>query len=199
MALRFGEYRESVDMDFLVSEIAHYRELRQHINNHGGIDAILQPGAWGITQLRPIRADQYGIRTVLSVADQPIKFEIILEGRIQLEAPSEKDHVSGIATLTQLDMAASKLLANADRWADAGVFSRDIIDLAMMQPSKPMLRQAISKAQCAYGNSILSALEDALDNLQNRQGWLERCMEMLAIQRPKALLWQRLRQLRKYQ
>jgi len=32
-------------------------------------------------------------------------------------------------------MATSKLLANSDRWADEGVFNRDVIDLAMMQPS----------------------------------------------------------------
>ena len=31
-------------------------------------------------------------------------------------------------------MTASKLLANSDRWADDGVFSRDLIDLAMLQP-----------------------------------------------------------------
>ncbi len=29
MALRYGEYRESVDIDFLVSDIASYRTLRQ--------------------------------------------------------------------------------------------------------------------------------------------------------------------------
>lgn len=28
MALRYGEYRESVDIDFLVSDVASYRELR---------------------------------------------------------------------------------------------------------------------------------------------------------------------------
>jgi hypothetical protein len=29
MALRYGEYRESVDIDFLVSDLAGYREMRQ--------------------------------------------------------------------------------------------------------------------------------------------------------------------------
>jgi hypothetical protein len=29
-------------------------------------------------------------------------------------------------------MVTSKLLANADQWADASFFSRDVIDLAMM-------------------------------------------------------------------
>lgn len=48
-------------------------------------------------------------------------------------------------------MATSKLLANSDRWGDDGVFSRDLIDLAMMRPSLGLLRQAVAKAEQAYG------------------------------------------------
>ena len=51
-------------------------------------------------------------------------------------------------------MATSKLLANSDRWMDDGVFSRDLIDLAMMAPALPLLRQAVAKAEQAYGTSI---------------------------------------------
>jgi len=39
-----------------------------------------------LTQTRDVRADQYGIRTMLLEADQPIKFEIVLEGRIAKES-----------------------------------------------------------------------------------------------------------------
>ena len=62
--------------------------------------------------------------------------------------------VCGVATLTPLDAAASKLLANSDRWRDDGVLSRDLIDLAMMAPPKALLRQAIAKAEGVYGPSI---------------------------------------------
>ena len=34
-ALRYGEYRESVDMDFLVSEVASYRYLRNLVRVQG--------------------------------------------------------------------------------------------------------------------------------------------------------------------
>jgi hypothetical protein len=35
IALRYGEFRESVDMDFLVSDTAGYRNLRQNIKKEG--------------------------------------------------------------------------------------------------------------------------------------------------------------------
>lgn len=197
IALRFGEYRESVDIDFLVSDLGHYRNLRQLLTGTDGINALLQPGKPLLTQLRDIRADQYGIRTMLSVDGQPIKFEIVLEGRIKFAVPTAKDVVCGISTLTILDMAASKLLANSDRWADDGVFSRDLIDLAMMQPKLPLLRQAIDKAESAYGQAIRVDLEKAIYQLQHRQGLLERCMQAMAMTLPKALVWQRVRNLHK--
>jgi hypothetical protein len=134
---------------------------------------------------------------MLSVAGLLIKFEIVLEGRIHLAAPTAKDVVCGISTLTVLDMTASKLLANSDRWADDGVFSRDLIDLAMLQPRLPLLRQAIAKAEAAYGQAIRVDLGKAIHQLQQRQGWLERCMQAMAMTLPKALVWQRVRNLHK--
>lgn len=196
IALRFGEYRESVDIDFLLSDVTHYRSLRQLLMGTGGINTILLPGQ-SLAQVRGIRADQYGIRTILSVDGQPIKFEIVLEGRIELAAPTAKDDVCGIATLTVLDMLASKLLANSDRWADDGVFSRDLIDIAMMQPRLPLLRQAIAKAESAYGQAVRVDLEKAIHLIQQRQEWLEHCMQAMSMTLPKALVWQRLRNLHK--
>lgn len=197
IALRFGEYRESVDIDFLLSDVTHYRSVRQLLMGTSGVNAILLPGQPSLAQVRDIRADQYGIRTVLSVDGQPIKFEIVLEGRIELATPAAKDVVCGIATLTVLDMLTSKLLANSDRWADDGVFSRDLIDIAMMQPRLPLLRQAIAKAEAAYGQTVRVDLEKAIHLIQQRQGWLEHCMQAMSMTLPKALVWQRLRNLHK--
>lgn len=197
IALRFGEYRESVDIDFLVSDVASYRALRQVLTGPAGFAGLLRAGSAAFIQTRECRADQYGIRTSLLVADQPIKFEIVLEARIALETPNASDEVCGIATLSTLDLATSKLLANADRWSDDGVFSRDVIDLAMMRPALPLLRQAVTKAEQAYGQAICRDLEKAIDKLQTRHGWLERCMQAMAITLPKAVLWQRIRALRR--
>lgn len=195
MALRFGEYRESVDLDFLVSDITCYRNLRQLLTGAGRIGAIVREGVEPLLQQQEIRADQYGIRTVLDVAGQPIKFEIVLEGRIELSPPDGGDEVCGIATLTPLDMAAGKLLANSDRWADDGVFNRDVIDLAMMRPSLNLLRRSVAKAETAYGQAILGDLKKAIDRLQQKQDWFERCMAALAMTQPKALVWKNIRSL----
>ena len=197
ITLRYGEYRESIDIDFLVSDIASYRNLRQLLTDASGIAAIVREGTAPLAQTREIRADQYGIRTMLQVADQSIKFEIILEGRIELDPPGASDEICGIATLTPLDMAASKLLANSDRWNDDGVFNRDIIDLAMMNPSLELLRSAVAKAETAYGQAIREDLEKAIKRMQDRHDWLERCMQVMAMNLPKAVVWQQIRKLRR--
>ncbi|ALO46387.1 hypothetical protein PS2015_1736 [Pseudohongiella spirulinae] len=62
-----------------------------------------------------VHPDQYGIRTIVNVFDVPIKFEIIREVRIGLDTSGGDDNVCGVPTLTVVDMAASKLLANSDR------------------------------------------------------------------------------------
>lgn len=195
IALRYGEYRESVDIDFMVSDVQGYRAMRQLLTGQQGIAAIVREGSLPLEQARGIRADQYGIRTMLQMGEQAIKLEIVLEGRIEFATPGPADEICGIATLTPLDMAASKLLANSDRWNDDGVFNRDLIDLAMMSLPLPLLRKAVAKAEQAYGQSIRADLAKAIDRLQNRQGWAERCMQVMAVDSPKALLWQKLRAL----
>ena len=197
IAMRHGEYRESVDIDFLVSDSEGYRALRDLLKGPGGIAALQSDGGFPLVQTREIRVDQYGIRTMLLVDNQSIKFEIVREGRIELAPPGTMDQLCGIATLTPLDMATSKLLANSDRWNDDGVFNRDLIDLAMMNPALPLMRQAIAKAESAYGAAIRNDLAKAIDTLQNRHGWLERCMQVMAMEMPKALLWQQVRKLRR--
>jgi Nucleotidyl transferase AbiEii toxin, Type IV TA system len=197
IAMRYGEYRESVDIDFLVSDAGCYRNLREMLTGPQGIQAVMREGGAPLMQVREMRADQYGIHTMLLVDNQPIKFEIVREGRIEIAPPSSTDELCSIATLTPLDLATSKLLANSDRWNDDGVFSRDVIDLAMMSPPLPLLQQAVSKAEQAYGESILRDLGKAIDALQTRNGWLERCMQVMAMSLSKAQLWQRVRALRR--
>ena len=197
MALRFGEYRESIDMDFLVSNLESYRQLRQKLTGDEGFAGLLRPDGERFRLAREIRADQYGIRTALLLDESLIKFEIVLEARIQIEAATGKDKVCGISTLTLLDMATCKLLANADRWSDDGVFSRDVIDLAMMSPKLPLLRKAVQKAQGAYGLAITRDLVRAIERLQHRQDWLERCMQVMGMALPKAVLWSKIRALRR--
>lgn len=195
MALRYGEYRESVDIDFLVSRVDGYRHLRQRLTGPDGMRSITRTGH-ALNQTREVRADQYGIRTMLQVDDVSIKFEIVLEGRIELEAPGPHDRQCGVATLTPLDMVTSKLLANSDRWRDDAVMSRDLIDLAMMTPPKALLKQALAKAQGAYGDSVAADLARAVEDLRTRPHRLDQCMQAMAMTTvSKAVLWARIRSL----
>ena len=193
MALRYGEYRESMDIDFLVSDLAGYRDLRQMLANVRDFLPIARKGI-EIKLAREVRADQYGIRTQVRSGESTIKFEIVLEARIDLAAPNDRDHVCGIQTLAPIDLAAQTLLANADRWADDSVYSRDLIDLAMMRADRRLLELACVKAEGAYGNSVRSSLSQAVDVLETRRGRLEHCMTALSVDGvTRAQLWQAIR------
>lgn len=196
IVLSHDEYRESIDIDFLVSDRAGYRALRQLMKSQSGINAIVRKGV-KLALAHEVRADQYGIRTMLAIGKNEIKFEIVLEGRIEIEQPKASDCICGIHTLTALDMATTKLLANSDRWADDGVFSRDLIDLAMLNLPGRLWTQALEKAQAAYGKSIQRDLTHAIKQLMGRPGRLEECMAALKIDDfPAALLWKHIRRLR---
>lgn len=197
MALRYGEYRESVDIDFLVSDLAGYRALRQLLTGLAGLSALVRPGAV-LIPARELRADQYGLRTLVREGGMAIKFEIVLEARIAFDTPGPGDAIAGVAALTPLDSAARKLLALADRWRDDSVFSRDVIDLAMMKPTKPLLRAAIAKAAAAYGDSIESSLSKAVQDLRERLHRLDACMGAMQMTTlSKAQLWAHIKALEK--
>ena len=55
------------------------------------------------------------------------------------------------------------------------------------------LRQAVAKAEGAYGKSVLSDLAKAVHRVKTRHDWLERCMQVMAVNVPKALLWKNIR------
>jgi drug/metabolite transporter (DMT)-like permease len=196
IALSWGELRESVDIGFLVSHTPGYRAVRQLLSGPEGFAALARPGAV-LRQTREIRTNQYGIRTMLDSPGVGIMVEIVLEARMTLQPPAADDQVCGIASLTPLDLAASKLLANVDRWAEDGVFSRDLIDLAMMQPRKDLLLQAAAKAQEAYGIAVERSLHKAVDYLQRRQGRLSQCLRAMQVDVPAALVLQRIKTLAK--
>ncbi len=196
IALSCGEFRESLDIDFLVSDRAGYSALRQRVTGPAGLNSIARPGA-GLKSAAEVRADQYGVRTMVEVERVQIKLEFVAEGRVDLERPGPNDRICGLACLTRVDMATTKLLANSDRWADDAVSSRDLIDLAMLQLPRPLLTRALAKATSAYGSSVERDLSKAIARLAERAGRLEQCMSALKIEHvPRAVLWKRIKRLK---
>ena len=195
IVLRRGEYRESVDIDFLVSDIAAYRELRKQLQEPQVLEQLFGIGRGPLIKLPEVRADQYGVRTRLPLANGGIKFEIVFEARILFDVPATDDVVGGVSTLTEIDLAASKLLANVDRWPDAGVFSRGIIDLAMLDLKKHESHMALAKAESAYGDAVVRDVNKAVANLQNHPDRLSKCLAALSMNVPAALMLDRLKRL----
>ena len=75
IVLRLGEYRRSLDVDFLCSSTDGYMKLRNAVAGSG-------PGALFVEEVRSAREarmDQYGVRMFLMHRIQPLKLEIIRE------------------------------------------------------------------------------------------------------------------------
>ena len=178
IALSLGEFRESVDIDFIVSSVEGYRELRSLVNAEGFPALLTRP----LPLRRDVKIDQYGIRCALDVdGDRPIKFEIVFEGRVALADPLPEDRIDGVWTLAMEDKVATKLMANSDRWADDGVWSRDLIDLAMLTQGGTANTAGVNKARRAYGDSVLRDFEKARARVLERDGWLGTCMKRMGM------------------
>ena len=130
---------------------------------------------------REPRVDQYGIRCAVGIDEVPVKFEIVFEGRISLADPLPDDRICGVWTMTLEDLTATKLMANADRWADDSTMSRDLIDLAMLVEGGNVPVAGVEKARGAYGTSIDSSFAKARERLLDRPGRLHQCMARMGM------------------
>lgn len=145
----------------MCSSVDGYRELRSAVQASGARGIFAGP----ISTIREFRCDQYGLRAVLSLQDQPIKFEIVLEGRISLDGAL--DPKLGCPTLSLTDQCAEKLLANSDRCYDPAVCYRDAFDLGMLVIGNGgiMPEAAIAKSVVAYGDDIWRKLRWVVSRL----------------------------------
>lgn len=186
IALALDEYRESEDIDFLCSDLAGYRALRGTIGERS-LGAILPAPPAGIVFLRDVRADQYGIRTMIGVDGEPVKFEIILEARIGIAPISEKDFA--VPVLDRETCFAEKWLANADRWNDNAVLSRDAIDLAFMLKAwgEDEARAGAARAVAAYGKTVRTTALGACAKLRTDALHRASCVKDLHISDTKSL------------
>jgi hypothetical protein len=176
IALRCGEYRLSRDVDFLCASREGYRKLREVVFDHG-LSGLF---TGEVKALRPLRADRYGIRAVVEVEGVPVKLEIVSEGRIPLSGVD--DGSLPVARLTDEDLVAEKLLANADRYLDDSALGRDALDLIVLQHHLGALPEsAKEKARAAYGGAIDRALERGLQRLRDNPEQLERALDTLDV------------------
>ena len=177
IVLELNEYRESADIDFLCSDRDGYRELRSTI----APDSLGAIASAPIELLRDVRADQYGIRTVLRIDDEPIKFEIVNEARIDLSGVLiDRLHVP---CLDRASCFAEKVLANDDRGLDESVSNRDVIDIAYMIEAwgTRAFVDGVSKARDAYGKGAEASLRASAQRLLEKKTYFKKCVTSLGI------------------
>jgi Nucleotidyl transferase AbiEii toxin, Type IV TA system len=183
ISLDLGEYRTSNDIDFICALGSDYRKLRNAISDSPG-ERLRQRNHHILLkdnsdlEIARFTADQYGIRMAIVVDGIPIKTEIIAEARFELDSPRQPSW-SPVECLSITDCFTSKLLANADRYADPSVHSRDLIDLAFLRNDRPIPPLAIEKAEAAY--QVMSPLNAALTQFQANADLRFHCYENLAI------------------
>lgn len=178
IVLLHGEYRLSLDVDFLCADVDGYRELRNLISENNA-SALFGPD---VKVAREFRSDQYGIRGYLSLADQPIKFEIVREARIPLEGSIVEG--LGVPVLSAESQFAEKLLANADRCLDKSAAYRDAIDLGyLIEETGGLPSGAIQVAERAYGKDVLQSVGKVLAQLA-RPNEVEHAAATLRMQPP---------------
>lgn len=176
LALDFGEYRWSKDVDFIASVPTEgYKYLRTVIFD-GGYKALFRD--LSKIQIGRGTTDQYGIRMIVSVEDISIKTEIIAETRFQLDPPRYPEW-SPVPCLSLNDCFTSKLLSNSDRYMDDSVESRDLIDLAILRLQSSIPQSSIDKAEKAY--EVIRPLKNAIKRFQEKTDYREKCFLSLKL------------------
>ena len=161
IALALGEYRESRGMDFLCATREGFKKLRETITQES-LGAI----AWRPLHLaREVRADSDGICTFVAVGEYKVKFEIVLEARIELAGAL--DPLFNVPTPDIEYTIAEKFLANTDRGLDASTSFSDLVDLAFLAASRGQqeIRQGLLIAEGAYGTAVRRHLTLVLDQV----------------------------------
>lgn len=178
LAMTYGEYRESRDVDFLCSSRAGFRSLREQVTQ-----VSLGRIASGTLKLaREVRADRDGIRTFFNVDGTRLKFEILLEARIDLDG--ELSSLFQVPTLSRECAIAEKFLANADRGMDESIMFRDLVDLAFaaVHAGKPALSSGLALAEQAYGSAVRRSLKLAIDAFRENRARAKVSIDSLGIE-----------------
>ncbi len=180
LAMSHGEYRESRDVDFLVSSTKGLRKLRETLSDRS-LGKLFKRR---IFLEREVRAERDAIRTFVKESETaaPIKFEIIVEARIDLDG--KIDRTLGVPVLSLTCAIAEKLLANADRGRAKEHRARDVIDLAFvsLKARAADFESAFRIAEAPYGRVVVRELDEVLKMLRLDAKFRAQCVSDLMIE-----------------
>ncbi|MBT2143281.1 MULTISPECIES: nucleotidyl transferase AbiEii/AbiGii toxin family protein [unclassified Rhodanobacter] len=173
ITLKLGEYRESVDINFLCSDKDGYRLLRNAITPPTLGAALRSP----VKHLRDVRTQRDKISTFLEVDGVPVRVEFVLEGRIAIDGALDPD--LGVPVLARDGMYAEKLLANADPGPLTDEPRPD--RLGYHDPGVgPIPPGALKKAEGAYGRSTYDHFDRGLEQLRDDR-YRDECLKAMAM------------------
>jgi hypothetical protein len=185
LAMSHGEYRESRDVDFLVSSPGGLRKLRETVTDRS-LGKLFRRRVFFE---REVRTERDAIRTFIKESESapPIKFEIVVEARIDLKGAL--DRTLGVPTLALPCAIAEKLLANADRGRAKEHRARDVIDLAFvcLRAGEKDFATAFRLAEVPYGRVVLRELDEVLKMLRLDAKFRAQCVADLLIEDAAAL------------
>jgi hypothetical protein len=188
IVLDLGEFRESLDIDFLCSDPSGYGDLRFAARQRGYGALFTREGRERLGFPREIRTDQYGIRFPVEIGETRSKVDLVREARIDLESGT-KPSWSPVICLSRPDCYAEKILASSDRWADRQVLSRDLVDLGMMRRRWGAIPEAAwCKVDRAYKGAGRQDLRKALAAFAEDEGHRGRCFRGLGVTEPGEVL-----------
>ena len=187
LALAYGEYRLSRDIDFLCPYGEAFSNLRRSIfdRSYEALFDLNECKARDVSFPRDLKTDRDGVRFAVQNEDTVFKFEIVAEGRIRLDASMQLEWCP-VPCLSLVDQVTEKLLANGDRWADRSVDSRDLIDLAILRLKTSFPEQALTKAESAY--PTVEPLKRSILAFQTAPNYRCRCYQRLQIEHPSMIV-----------
>jgi hypothetical protein len=155
ISLALGEYRESIDIDFLCPSTASYRAARSVISSSSLGELV----NGDIKFAREIQVSRYAIRTVAEFEDTKVKMEFISLDDYQLNPMQNSPF--GVPCIDIDSCYITKLLAHADRQGDP--LKKDFIDLMKMyehwgEPSSKVW----AEVERHYGSASKASIEKQL-------------------------------------
>lgn len=150
-SMRYGEYRESVDLDFLCADKNSFNSFRANFSDVGKFIYARNP---------KITKDRVQL-WITTTDDRPLKVDFFYEERLQ---PTASDF-HGVEALDHASLMGCKLMAYCDRGMDLSERGKDFIDLIAIDLQAPAetFENAWELAWNAYGTWLTNQLPKIIE------------------------------------
>lgn len=162
IALELGEFRKSIDIDFLCPDKNSYRAVREHVTNVSLGELVKQDFEYA----REIMFNRDSVRVVFKCDGAPLKLEFVCFDNYDLNCVV--DDQFPVPYLDRESCFYTKLMSHTDRCMSHPY--KDIVDiLAMCDSWGEIPESAFIKAESHYGQQIRSMLIRAVDDVISHQ------------------------------